>query len=1023
MRKFILFSSGLTFLKALLLILFILGMASFSFAQVRTIKGTVTASDTKETLPGASILVKGTTTGTVTDLDGKYSLVIPPGQVTFVVSFVGYVTKEVEVGPQDVVDVSLDPRKEMLDEVVVIGYGTVRKSDLTGSVASVKAGDITKITASNPVQSLQGRVSGVQVTSTSGTPGESPSVRIRGVGTFNNSSPIYVVDGVIVNDIAFLNSSDIASMEVLKDASSTAIYGSRGANGVIMVTTKGGQVAEGKTIFNFTGEAGIQSVAKKIDLLSGKEFGMIKNEIIPGSYNNIDLLPNTDWQDLIFNIAPIQNYQLSASGASKMMQYYLGVGYFNQKGIIDKSSYEKITLKFNSTYNLTGFLKLGTNISLTPFKQQIAPNVTYSAYRAWPTLEPYNPDGNFASVDYVGNPLADLAYSNNFRKGVRSVGNMYLELKALKDFTLKSSFDLDGEYVKATNFTPAFTVYDTNGVASQQQNNILSDLAKVNSDNLTWLWETTLTYNKKIKKHTIDALAGYTMQKTVSEMFSLTGANIIRNSENFWYITPSSMDDPANGVNTVNLLKDEVDVNLYYSMISYLFRINYTYNSKYILTATFRRDGSSKFSKANRFSNFPSFAAGWNISEEGFMKNFNLISKLKLRASWGKIGNEKINYSDRFSLIDDKIVAVFGTNSATYPAASFDVLGNPDLKWEVSTQTDVGLEVGAMDDRLTGEFDFYNKVTDNILVQLATPGYYGNGEGKLVRFNAAKVLNRGFEYSIGWRSQVNDFKYNISILGSTIHNEVLKVGGNSGVDSVLVGGYLGNGVAVTRTSAGLPIGAFYGYKTNGVFQTQEEINAYPTYTQVTDPVQPGDLKYVDINHDGVINQLDRTYIGSPIPKFIFGINFGFEFKGLDFSLNIQGQTGNKIFNGKEIVRPDQYNFEAHVLDRWTGPGTSNSEPRPTFGGNNYQPSDKFIYDGSFIRFRNVVLGYTIPLAKSKKIFMQSVRFYVKVDNLYTVTKFTGYTPEIGSNDLLANGIDSGIYPVTAVYSFGINLNF
>lgn len=1021
MQKFTIPSSRWPFLKTVVILCF-LGLASFSFAQVRTINGTVTTSDTKETLPGASILVKGTTTGTITDMDGKFTLPVPIGKDTLEVAYMGYVTKDVAIGLQQIINVSLDPKKEMLDEVVVIGYGTVRKSDLTGSVASVKAGDITKITASNPVQSLQGRVSGVQVTSTSGTPGENPSVRIRGVGSFSNSSPIYVVDGVILEDISFLNSADIASMEVLKDASATAIYGSRGANGVIMVTTKGGQVKEGKTVFNFTGEAGIQRIAKKIKLLNGREFGMISNEIKTGSYNNVDLLPNTDWQDLVFHIAPIQNYQLSASGASKMMQYYLGVGYFNQKGIIDKSSYEKITLKFNSTYNLTGFLKLGTNISLTPFNQQIAPNATYSAYRAWPLLEPYNPDGSFASVEYVGNPLADLANSNNFRKGVRSVGNMYLELKALKDFTLKSSFDLDGEYVKATNFTPAFTVYDTNGVPSQQQNNILSDLVKVNNDNLTWLWETTLTYNKKIKKHTIDALAGYTMQKTVSEMFSLTGANIIRNSENFWYITPPSMDDPANKVNTVRLLKDEVDVNLYYSMISYLFRINYAYNSKYILTATFRRDGSSKFSKANRFSNFPSFAAGWNISEEDFMKNFNLISKLKLRASWGKIGNEKINYPDRFSLVDDKIVAVFGTNSATYPAASFDVLGNPDLKWEVSTQTDVGLEVGALNDRLTGEFDFYNKVTDNILVQLATPGYYGNGEGELVRFNAAKVLNRGFEYSIGWRSQVNDFKYNISILGSTIHNEVIKVGGNSGVDSVLVGGYLGNGVAVTRTSAGLPIGAFYGYKTNGVFQTQEEIDAYPAY-QVSDAVQPGDLKYVDINHDGVINQLDRTYIGSPIPKFIFGFNFGFEFKGLDFSLNIQGQTGNKIFNGKEIVRPDEYNFETHVLDRWTGPGTSNNEPRPTFGGNNYLPSDKFIYDGSFIRFRNVVLGYTIPLAKSNKIFMQSMRFYVKVDNLYTITKFTGYTPEIGSANLLANGIDTGIYPVTAVYSFGINLNF
>jgi TonB-linked SusC/RagA family outer membrane protein len=1000
--------------------LFFLMLGLSSFGQVRTISGTVSTSDTKETLPGASIVIKGTTTGTVTDMDGKYTLEITGGQAMLVVSFIGYETREIEAGNMAVIDVFLDPKKETLDEVVVIGYGTVRKSDLTGAVASVKSEDITKITSSNPVQSLQGRVTGVQVTSTSGTPGENPTVRVRGVGTFNNTSPIYVVDGVILDDISFLNSADIESMEVLKDASATAIYGSRGANGVIMVTTKGGKVAEGKTIFNFSGEAGIQRIAKKIDLLNGKEFATIANEIKTGSYNNVDKVPNTEWQDLVFDVAPIQNYQLSVSGASKTMQYYLGVGYFNQKGIIEKSSYEKITTKFNSTYFLTDWMKLGTNISVTPFNQQIAPNVTYSVYRAQPTLEPYYPDGSYGVVYNVGNPLAELEYSNNYRKGFRGVGNIYAELKILKDFTLRSSYGIDGEYVKATNFTPVYTVYNPDGTPSQQQN-VLSDLNKVNSDNLTWLWETTLNYRKEIKKHTFDALAGYTMQNTTSEMFSLTGANIIRDSESFWYISPSYVDDPVNNVNTVNLLKNEVDANLYYSMISYLFRLNYTFDKKYILTATFRRDGSSKFSQENRYSNFPSFAAGWNISQEGFMQDVDFISKLKLRASWGQIGNEKITYYDRFSLIQSNIVAVFGMDSQTSPAASFAVLGNSDLRWEVSTQSDIGLEVGALNDRLTAEFDFYNRVTDDILVELSTPGYYGNGEGEKVRYNAAKVQNMGFEYNIGWRSQVNDFKYNIAVLGSTVHNEVLEVGGNSGIDSVLIGGYLGNGIPVTRTEVGLPIGSFYGYETNGIFQTQEEIDAYPKYTQET--LQPGDLKFVDQNGDGVINQDDRTYIGSPIPKFIFGLNFGLEYKGIDFSMNIQGQTGNKIFNGKEVVRPDPYNFEAHVFDRWTGPGTSDEEPRPSFGGYNYTPSDKFIYDGSFVRFRNVVIGYTLPSDWSKKVYMQSLRVYVKADNLYTFTKFTGYTPEIGSSDVLSNGIDKGTYPISAVYSFGINLTF
>jgi len=987
---------------------------------VRSIKGTVSDSDTKETLPGASIIVKGSTTGTVTDIDGNYFLDVPSGQVILVVSFVGYETKEIETGNLAVVDVFLDPKKELLDEVVVIGYGTVRKSDLSGSVASIKAGDITKITASNPVQSLQGRVSGVQVSSLSGAPGSNPVVRVRGVGTFNNTSPIYVVDGVILDDISFLNSSDIESMEILKDASATAIYGSRGANGVIMVTTKSGKVEEGKTIFNFTGEVGIQRVAKRIDLLNGKEFATISNEIKTGSFNNVDAVPNTDWQDLVFDIAPVQNYQLSASGASKMMSYYLGVGYFSQEGIIEKSKYQKVTTKFNSTYNMTRWLKLGTNIAITPFKQQNAPNVTYSVYRAQPVLEPYYADGSFGVVYNVGNPLADIANSNNFRDGVRGVGNIFAEMTIHQDFTFKSSYGLDGEYVKATNFTPAFTVYNPDGTASQQEN-VLSDLTKASNDMLTWLWENTLSYHKEINKHTIDAVAGYTMQRTRSEWFSMAGANIIRDGESFWYINPAYIVDPSNDVNTVNNINNSVDANLYYSMRSYLFRGNYTFNNKYIFTATFRHDGSSKFNKNNRYSNFPSFAAGWNISQENFMQNIEFISRLKLRASWGKVGNEKINYLRRFSLVQSDIVAVYGMPSEVFPAASFGVVGNDELVWETTQQTDVGLEIGLLNDRLTAEFDYYHKITSDILVDLTVPGYYGNGQGAQVTFNAAEVLNSGFEFNLQWREQINEFKYNVGILGSTINNEVLEIGGNIGVDSLLIGGYLGNGIPVTRTEVGLPIGAFYGYQTNGVFQSQEEIDNYPRYTQ--EELQPGDLKYVDVNGDGVISPLDRTYLGSPIPKFIFGFSAGLEYKGIDFSFNIQGQTGNKIFNGKEVVRPDPYNFEAHVMDRWTGPGTSTDEPRPTFGGYNYNVSDRFIYDGSFVRIRSLILGYTFPQELSQKISMNNLRVYFKVDNLYTFTKFTGYTPEIGSSSVLSNGIDNGVYPITAIYSFGVNLTF
>jgi TonB-linked SusC/RagA family outer membrane protein len=993
--------------------LFLMGMVLFSFGQDRTITGTVTSSDTRETLPGTSVVAKGTTTGTVTDVDGKYTVPVPPNTTVLVFSFIGYLTQEVEIGDRAVIDVVLVPDQVALDEIVVIGYGTVRKSDLTGSVSSVKAKDLVKITSLNPEQSLQGRVTGVQVSSTTGAPGATPTVRVRGVGTFNNSSPIYVVDGVILDNISFLNTADIASMEVLKDASATAIYGSRGANGVILITTKSGKIGEEKTTFFFTGEYGIQNLSKKIDLLDGKEFATISNQIDPGRYNNIDAVPNTDWQDLIFRSAPIQDYQLSAAGGTKATQYYIGVGYFNQKGIIDKSGYERISIKLNNTYQLTNFLKLGNNITVAPYNQDNAPNVTYQVYRASPVVEPYRSDGSFAGVEGVGNPLADLEYSNSYNKGVRAVGNIFAEAKLFESFTLKSSYGIDGLYNKSVSYSPAFQVYYDDGTPSMQYN-VTNDLFKGSTDNFTWLWENTLNYNRVFDKHAVDALAGYTMQNSNSEIFNVTGENILRDGSDFWYLQYNYI--TADKLNSGDF-RNAVDANLHYSMISYLFRANYTYDNKYIITATFRRDGSSKFDKEARYGNFPSFAAGWNVSRESFMEGIALITNLKLRGSWGQIGNEKIPYTDRFSLTQN-LIGVFGVGDVPYPAVTYAKNGNPDLRWETTTQTDIGLEIGVLNNRLTGEFDYYHRVTDDILVELSTPGHMGNGQGQRVRYNAGKVLNRGFEGAITWRERVRDFSYGIGVLASTIHNEVLSVGGSSGVDSVLYGGGTNQGF-VTQSREGLPVGAFWGYETDGLFQTEEELADYPHESRA----DVGDLRIVDINNDGKIDGNDRTYLGSPIPEFIFGFNVELEYKNFDFSFSIQGQTGNKIFNRKEMERPNEYNFEKHVLDAWTGPGTSDSEPKASFGGYNYIPSDWFIQDGSFVRLRSMVLGYTLPVSVSQRMNMQQLRIYFKGNNLYTLTRFTGYTPEIASHDVLSNGIDGGIYPVTSIYSFGINLTF
>ncbi|MFA6482429.1 MAG: TonB-dependent receptor [Bacteroidales bacterium] len=996
--------------RILILATLVLFGSSFVFAQNRMLTGKVTGADTGETLPGASVSIKGTLRGSITDLNGNYQIEVLPGDAILVFSFVGYEPKEIEIGNQTTVNVILAIKNSSLEEVVVIGYGIVRKSDLTGAVSSVKSKELVKITSVNPEQSLQGKVAGVQVTTTSGAPGTTPSVRIRGVGTFNNSSPIYVVDGVILDNISFLNTADIESMEILKDASATAMYGSRGANGVILVTTKSGTLGQEKTNFSYSGEYSIQALTKKIDLLNGKEFATIANEI-PGEpdYNNVDAVPDTDWQNLIFHMAPINNHQLSAWGASKRSTFYIGLGYFNQKGIIDKSGYERVTLKLNNTYNLTNFLKFGNNITLSPYSQQNEPGVVFQAYRAWPTLLPYRQDGSFAGVQGVGNPMANIEYTNSFNKGIRAVGNMYAEANFLKNFTAKTSLGIDAGYNKGENFSPAYTVLYYDGTESMQKHT-KSSLFKGTSDNVTWLWENTLNYNKSFEKHTINAVAGYTMQNTNSEYLNASGENIIRDGSDFWYLQYNNIS--GSGIN--GALSNGVDG--YYSMISYLARANYSYNNKYILTATFRRDGSSKFAAGNRYGNFPSFAAGWNISEESFMKRFTDFSKLKLRASWGKIGNEKIAYSNRFSLTQD-LVTVFGQGDILYPGLSYGRSGNPDLKWEVTSQTDIGLEIGLFTNRLTGEFDFYNRITDDILVDLSTPGFLGNGQGQKITFNAGKVLNRGFEANVNWRDEVGEFKYGIGILASTIHNEVLTVGGSSGVDSLLYGGNIKG--FLTQSRVGLPIGAFYGYKTDGIFQNQAELDAYPHTGDAT----VGDLRRVDVNGDNKINDQDRTYLGSPIPKLIFGLNAEGSFRSFDVSFSFQGQTGNKIFNAKEFIRPDAYNFEQHVMDRWTGEGTSTTEPRASFGGYNYIPSDKFIQDGSFLRLRSLVIGYTFPQAFSQRIHVSEFRLYLKGNNLYTLTKFTGYTPEIGSGDVLANGIDTGIYPITSVYSFGVNLTF
>jgi TonB-linked SusC/RagA family outer membrane protein len=993
--------------RKLLIATILLSIFHLSYGQSRVVEGTVLSGDDQTGMPGVNVILKGTTTGTATDVTGKYRLEVPGEASVLQFSFIGYKTSEETVGTRSIIDITLMADTETLEEVVIVGYGIQRKSDLTGSISSVRGGDLVKIPSSNPMQALQGKVAGVQVVSSTGAPGAAPEVRIRGVGTFGSASPIYVVDGVILNDINFLNSSDIQSMEVLKDASATAIYGSRGGNGVVIITTKQGKVGQETPVINFSADYSVQSLAKEIDMLSGREFAQVVNEFKPGSYNNVDALPNTNWQKQVFRNAPIQSYQFSVNGASPKNQYYISVGYFGQEGIIPKSKYERVTLKLNNTYNLSKSIRFGNNVTVAPYKQENTnDNVVFAAYRAQPSIAIYRPDGSYSEVPGVGNVVADLEYNNRFESALRSVGNFFAEVDFLKGFTFRTSFGVDFLYRKGKSFTPVYFV-------SPQQQNTNSRLTKTNYDEFNWLLENTLNYTKEFGKHRINALVGYTTQESISETQETGAWNLIREGEDFWYYNPNTV-LPSGA-------KNEVDPQRNFSMISYLGRVNYTFNDRYLVTATFRRDGSSKFGAANRYANFPSVALGWNVINETFMESMPAITNFKVRASWGIVGMDKIPYDRQYSKVTNNLNGVF--NDVLFPGASYGVTGNPNLKWEENKQTDAGIELGFFNNRFTAEFDYYRRVNQDILIDLAIPGHLGNGQGARITYNAAEVLNDGLEFNLQWQSEWKGLNYKVGIVGTTINNEVLNIGGSEGVNDALIGGDSGNGF-VTYTTQGSTIGEFYGLLTDGVFQNAAEIAAYPH-----DPsVEPGDLRYVDLNGDGQINSLDRTSIGSSIPRFIGGFNFELMYKGFDLSADFQVQTGNKIYNAKETIRVDLYNFEQHVYNRWRGEGTSTTEPRATQGGYNFMPSNRFIQDGDFLRFRTVTVGYTIPSRISTTLHMKQARVYLRANNLLTFTKYSGYSPEVAgplnrTGDVLSAGMDSGTYPVSKIFSAGLNVTF
>lgn len=1011
-------------------IIVLTGIAETVVAQTQNeVSGQVTNNETGEPLAGVNILISGTDRGTTSDVDGNYQITVESLQDTLVFSFLSFETATVPINGQTTIDVELVPSTVYGEELVVVGYGTQRKSDLTGSVSSVKSEDITSISTTTLQDALQGKMAGVNVTPQSGRPGSQPVIRIRGVGTLNNANPLYVVDGMLLDDIAFLDNRNVESVEVLKDASATAIYGSRGANGVIVITTKKGERGPGQIGIN--SYYGVQRVNNMIDMANAREYAILANE----SAENRGASPifsdpdqfgeGFDWQDWLINPANIQSHQVSASGGNENMTYNVSGNYLKQDGIIRKSNYERVSLRVNNEYFISDNISFGHNINFAyqNFQNEsqggdgVTGLIMYSL-QADPTLTPRNEDGEFTDVSVNGgrfNPAAVVAYNHNENDGFRTTGNAYLNIDFLENFNFRSSIGLNWRRDNSRRYIPEHVVTSFQ-MREESQLNVFK------GDATNWLNENTLEYNNDFGDHNINLLAGISAQEFVNS--GLTGSRLN---------IPTGAISPNHDLLYLNVGETEGQTNSNsgssWGMISNIFRANYNYQDRYLLTGTFRRDGSSRFAERNRWGSFPSAAIGWVISNESFMENFSEsihLNFLKLRGSWGKIGNDKIDTGAAVATVTSNLSYVLGLNQELQSGAAVTELSNPDVKWEETEQIDVGLELAFFDNRLNTEIDWYHKETNDILINVPIPNIVGVTGEPIV--NAASVLNTGFELNLNWQNSGSDFSYEIGLTGTTVDNEVLALGG--GREEIIAGGIRNLG-STTRTVVGQEIGAFYGWIQEGIFQNQNEIDNSP----IRGGEQPGDIKIKDINGfddegeligepDGIIDDADKTFIGSPIPDYYFGVNLAGGYKNFDLSVQFDGQGGNKILYARTAERGfGQFNYERSMLDRWTGEGTSNTEPRLTEAGHNYEVLDRFLYDGDFIRLRNITLGYTLPENLFDQFNVRRLRVYVNATNVFTITDYPGYTPQIGSGSVIANGIDNGTYPVASNYTLGVEINF
>lgn len=986
--------------------------------QAKTVTGTVTDVN-GEPIIGANIRIKGTTTGTITDIDDNFSIEAEP-QSVIEVSYIGYLTQETVINNQKSIRFLLKEDTKTLDEVVVIGYGVQKKADLTGSVANINTEKLNTQSNANIGQALQGKIAGVDIVSQGGAPGSGTRIMVRGIGTLNNASPLYIVDGMYMNSIDHINPNDIASIDVLKDASSAAIYGSRAANGVIIVTTKEGSNTEGKPIIDLSVNLGISTASKFLDMLDAKgwaEVTTIARQAIgkPALDMATDLAnkPDNDWQDIMFRPALMQNYNLAVKGGGKYSTYYTGLGYFNQDGIVIGTNYQRYNIQSKNDYK-RGIFSAGTNLIISfshdkPLHQELRGGMIGTILQSVPTLEKYDDTreggygGTYGDVVNIPHPLAiiDDNIMDRYNENVKIFANLYAQIELFKGLKYKLNLTPDFSFERYKNY---LNKYDF-GLAT----NSITQLTERQRRRRNILVENLLTFDRTFGEHKISALAGYTYQDSRFRHIQAYGEGLPQGLEEIDAATTNRSNE-GNSWRSV--------------LTSILGRVFYSYQNKYLFTATIRRDGSSKFGKNNRYGYFPSFSLGWNVAEEKFMENVHWLDQLKLRGGYGVLGNQEIDNYQYSSTITTGINYPDG-NGGLLQGAFPKNFANPDIKWEETAMTNVGIDFMAFNNRLSLTADYYVKNTKDILLTVPIPISSG-GANDPIR-NAGKIRNNGFEFNLGWMDQPNpDISYGINLIGSFNKNKVIAMGSESGS---IKGGSTNQNITTSETKAGYPIGGYWLIPTAGYFNSQEEVDAYAKDGKKIQPAaEPGDIKFVDANNDGVINDDDRVFQGSPFPDFTFALNGNMRYKNFDLSIGLQGVLGNKIYNATRQTLEDVTkgsNFLASCLDYWTPENKNASHPRLTWDDpnrNTRAESDRYLENGSYLRLRSVQLGYTFPQTWFKGA-IQHARVYINAENLFTITSYSGYSPDVNADNANYRGFDNFIYPTNRTFMLGLNVTF